>query len=873
MFYGEDKKEGSEGESMGKMNDIYPIAIEQTKQKVTHNIERYLEVREQLPEFERYIADKKTFIEQIWLDIWINKASNDVPKNEKKSFLHAKGMLTTGIDHKIISKMFRNELKNYRPFNVLEWLNDTFSENPHEWYRRYSKARDTYYKKQKKQQETKHQWIVQTELQKIADHFFEDNTLVIYVYIRDHIAKILADDFKNKPKFNYIDPYMLEDQLEEQGSFDMDDYIKLTDFFEELTGGIHSLIDLGRRHYEYETYYYRYERIVYEYISEFASLKFFEALSENQMLKFEIAFGEKLKLEFLKELLSDDLVELSEACFEEFQEEYLTDLLILAGIPFEEELHKEIFDRDVADRERRKEEELAERARLKAEEERIKEDIFGKAYTPTLGRSMKYVLHIGETNTGKTYQALLKMKEANSEWYLSPLRLLALEVYDKLNADGIPCSLKTGEEEKLTKGATHISSTVEMFHEKEYFDVIDEAQMMADKDRGFSWYQAIMKANAKEVHIIGSRNIKSMLYGLLEEANIELHEYSRETPLEIEQREFSLKYTNKGDALVCFSRRKVLETASALQRSGHSVSVIYGSMPPENRKRQIERFNLGESSVVVSTDAIGMGLNLPIQRIVFLENEKFDGTHRRKLTSQEVKQIAGRAERKGIYNTGKVAFTSDVKEMQKLLDQEDEPVQIFAIAPTASVFERFQKYYRNMGLFFEMWDQFEPPKGTKKSSLSQERDLYGLINDTEIEARFSLMDLYGFLHLPFSGKEPELVRHWLATMKAIAENRELPEPLISTKNLEELELSYKAIGLHLLFLYRLDRRTEAIYWERVQKEISNGVHDHLKGVVVNYQKKCKRCGKILSDDSQFSICEDCHQIGYRNAPKTQKRWR
>ena len=47
------------------------------------------------------------------------------------------------------------------------------------------------------------------------------------------------------------------------------------------------------------------------------------------------------------------------------------------------------------------------------------------------------------------------MKEANSGLYLAPLRLLALEVYDKLNAEGTPCSLKTGEEEKLIPGANH----------------------------------------------------------------------------------------------------------------------------------------------------------------------------------------------------------------------------------------------------------------------------------------------------------------------------------------------------------------------------------------------------------------------------------
>ena len=227
-----------------------------------------------------------------------------------------------------------------------------------------------------------------------------------------------------------------------------------------------------------------------------------------------------------------------------------------------------------------------------------------------------------------------------------------------------------------------------------------------------------------EVHIIGSRNSKPMLLQLLGESNIVIHEYSREIPLEVESKEFHIKHVKKGDALICFSRRRVLETASRLQNDGHSVSMIYGSMPPETRKKQIEQFNSGKTKVVVATDAIGMGLNLPIRRIVFLENEKFDGTRRRLLTSQEVKQIAGRAGRKGIYDVGKVAFTRDIRMMKRLIDQEDEPVHTFAIAPTNSVFERFQRYYRDLGTFFELWGKFKSPPGTKKASLTEERSLY-----------------------------------------------------------------------------------------------------------------------------------------------------
>lgn len=49
--------------------------------------------------------------------------------------------------------------------------------------------------------------------------------------------------------------------------------------------------------------------------------------------------------------------------------------------------------------------------------------------------------------------------------------------------------------------------------------------------------------------------------------------------------------------------------------------------------------------VLVASDAIGMGLNLSIQRIIFSTLEKFDGEDDRHLTVSEIKQIAGRAGR------------------------------------------------------------------------------------------------------------------------------------------------------------------------------------------------------------------------------------
>lgn len=829
---------------MSKLAVIYPQAVEHTKMKIYQDIDRYLETKDTLPAFMDYLTDRGHYIEQIWIHVWLNKSTNDIPKHEKKQFLSEKGYEVHGVDRKLINKWFRDEMREYQPFDAYGWITEMFHNREAEWADRYREAKEQLRSRQEQALLQEKKLEIRGEIENTAAAMLEEKYDQFYLYIRYFAAKQLATDFKNKIKCQA-----------QEGAFPP--YQTVLQFFDSQK--------TKRSDFEYEAFYYIYEGFIFDHLSELVPKKVLENFDEDLKQEFYFLFHEQLTVSYIKGCIRDLLYDVSGYMFDDLQEEYLTDLLKLAEIPFDMKVHQQILEENLREREQRFAEELAKLQRKKEEEERMMKDIFGTEYDPSFRRQIRYVLHIGDTNTGKTYHALEKMKQAASGMYLAPLRLLALEVFDKLNAEGTPCSLKTGEEEKINPNASHISCTVEMFHEKEFYHVIviDEAQMMTDKDRGFSWYKAITNANADEVHIIGSRNSKDMLLALLGSADIEIHEYFRNTPLEVEKKEFHIKHVKKGDALICFSRRRVLEMASRLQNDGHSVSMIYGSMPPETRKKQIEQFNKGITTVIVATDAIGMGLNLPIRRIVFLENEKFDGTRRRLLTSQEVKQIAGRAGRKGIYDVGKVAFASDIKKMRNLLQQEDRPVQTFAIAPTNAVFERFQRYYHDLGTFFELCEKFKSPKGTKKASLTDEQALYRKIAGTEIEARISLKDLYGFLHLPFSKNEQALTEQWEDTMYAIVQGKELPEPPVKEGNLEELELSYKAIGLHLLFLYRLGERTEAVYWERVREEISDKVQERLKTDIKKFIKKCKNCGKKLPWNHPFPTCDACYRTRFK----------
>ena len=268
----------------------------------------------------------------------------------------------------------------------------------------------------------------------------------------------------------------------------------------------------------------------------------------------------------------------------------------------------------------------------------------------------KVTLYVGPPNSGKTHAAFEKLAGALDGAYLAPLRLLALEGRDRLVARGVPCSLLTGEENQPADGARVISSTIEMMGTREVLDVavIDEAQMIFDPSRGWAWTQAIVGAPAREVIIICSAYavpaIETLL-GLCGEA-VEVRQFQRKQHVQLLPGPVALATLKKGDAVVAFSRRDVLMLRDQIAANGHPVSVIYGALPPEVRRREAERFAGGESHLLVATDAIGMGLNLPIRRVLFSTMTKFDGVGDRPLTESEVHQIAGRAGRYGIHEEG-----------------------------------------------------------------------------------------------------------------------------------------------------------------------------------------------------------------------------
>jgi ATP-dependent RNA helicase SUPV3L1/SUV3 len=200
--------------------------------------------------------------------------------------------------------------------------------------------------------------------------------------------------------------------------------------------------------------------------------------------------------------------------------------------------------------------------------------------------------------------------------------------------------------------------------------------MIFDPSRGWAWTQAIVAVPANEVIIICSAYavpaIENLL-GLCGERCTVKH-FERKQHVQMLGSPVPISSLKLGDAVVAFSRRDVLMLRDQIAASGHPVSVIYGALPPEVRRREAERFAQGESHILVATDAIGMGLNLPIRRVLFSTLTKFDGTDDRPLSESEVHQIAGRAGRYGIHEEGfagvlKEAEPSAARMLKELLNK------------------------------------------------------------------------------------------------------------------------------------------------------------------------------------------------------------
>jgi ATP-dependent RNA helicase SUPV3L1/SUV3 len=254
---------------------------------------------------------------------------------------------------------------------------------------------------------------------------------------------------------------------------------------------------------------------------------------------------------------------------------------------------------------------------------------------------------LGPTNTGKTYFAIDRMLGHGTGMIGFPLRLLARENYDKIVAlkGASAVALVTGEEKILPRNPRYWVCTVESMPLDQRVDclAVDEIQLSGDAERGHIFTDRLLHARGmSETLFLGSDTARTLIQRLV--PGVELIQRDRLSTLTYSGFK-KLTRLPRRSAIVAFSAAEVYETAELIRRQRGGTAVVLGALSPRTRNAQVALYQAGEVDYLVATDAIGMGLNMDIDHVAFAKLTKFDGTRPRRLTAQEIGQIAGRAGR------------------------------------------------------------------------------------------------------------------------------------------------------------------------------------------------------------------------------------
>ncbi|HEY0790974.1 MAG TPA: DEAD/DEAH box helicase [Chthoniobacterales bacterium] len=492
------------------------------------------------------------------------------------------------------------------------------------------------------------------------------------------------------------------------------------------------------------------------------------------------------------------------------------------------------------------------------------------------GRRLTAIL--GPTNSGKTHQALTRLAVASTGVYLAPLRLLAAEVWDRLQSEGVYTDLITGEERIVTGMSTHVSSTVEMLDSNQPYDVavIDEVQMLADPSRGWAWTQAIVGVNAREVVLLGSPEAGPVLERLAEALGepLEVSFTARLKPLRVADRPLeNPKDAPAGTAFVSFSRAHTLAWKKTLGEE--NTACIYGALSPEVRRGEARRFAEGRAAYLSSTDAISMGLNLPIRMIVFTGLTKWNGKAEVTLSNTEILQIAGRAGRFGHGEEDEAGVVTalnaaDLETIRQALASgtgEALPLKV----PVAPRLQTLEYLAERTGK-----DRLDSLLKTF-SSLPERDQLFGKADITGMlelaahpKARASglpLRDLLVLCNCPITQKEPSHLGAWIGWVEALERGRSCPLPALESRldgaadtpqDLHGAERDGRLLGAYKWMHYHFPEAFPDL--AGANRELGRLNQYILASLQKRLQAVCHDCGRKLPTNWRSRQCRACTEV-------------
>ncbi len=507
---------------------------------------------------------------------------------------------------------------------------------------------------------------------------------------------------------------------------------------------------------------------------------------------------------------------------------------------------------------------------------KILKDYLGEFWVHSRARDIKrkIIYHAGPTNSGKTYSAIESLTKAEKGCYLAPLRLLAAELFDTLNNKKVITTLLTGEEVIELPGASHYSSTIEMARLQEVFDccVIDEIQMITDPQRGWAWTRALVNIFAKEIHICGDDSVIDLIREIVTLCGdeLEVRYYNRMTELVVDQKNVRVGDLKKGDALIVFSRKNALRYKMDLEQLGFRVSIIYGRLSPEVRREQARKFDKEETDIIVSTDAIAMGMNLPIKRIVFSTLSKYIDSVEYPISQSEIKQIAGRAGRYQRHPVGHVTCLTKVDDgldrieeaLTTVLDQKKQCM----VGPDLDIYTQVNTALQKNALpilklseFLRLFNTMSFKEPFFCVDLKEMIELSEMVESADQDEILQPAEVFGFSCAPVNLGLVEHVEFFIRILNKFVKSVGIQNQPIDfeSSDIDYLETSIKCVELYQWLSRHFNNKNFDYDEEDLLANKGKAIeklNDLLSKKIV---PSCSSCGAKLPEKHKFRICEIC----------------
>ena len=423
----------------------------------------------------------------------------------------------------------------------------------------------------------------------------------------------------------------------------------------------------------------------------------------------------------------------------------------------------------------------------------------------------------------------------------------------------------------LITSLTHSSRTIEMADFENALDVavIDEIQIALDKDRGWAWIAALCGLPASEIIVAGNPSALPVIQRIADLCGdtLETKDFPRNGDLKMEHL-VSWKSIPKSSAIVCFSRKMVLQVRDIFQDMGIPCSAVYGDLSPEVRREEARRFREGETLCVVATDAIGMGLNLPIEYVLFWETDKFDGDCDRVLMPVEIQQIAGRAGR-GLRATGYVSAFSkrDHELIEKAMAAPVPPVVITTLdaGPTSFHIETIAnelKEYR-LAILLTFFKQRMTFEDVLRPFVSKDTIITARVLD-DISTAPSVPDRLTWVRSPLNSRDNTHKEEFQKMYHSFCKGNPCQARIckIPKSDLGLLEHIYQSHRIYRWLAKHFPTKFPDI--KHVETEIST-INVRLQDILSKkhgmphlQRNECRWCGRAILPDSHYTECNKCH---------------